>query len=50
MEAVNESSKLIAQAIMLLQSSFGNQNDDQRNIEEAIKLLEEVLEKLTTNI
>lgn len=48
MEAINDSSKLVAQTIEILKKF--NQEDWYEEIETGIKLLEKTLEKLAINI
>lgn len=47
MEAINDSTKNIAKALDILKVIHGNDNDDQKGIDESIALLEEALSKLT---
>ena len=48
-ESINDSSKLVAQVISKL-LNFDNLHPNYEEIEESIKMLEQALEKLTSNI
>lgn len=49
-ESINDSSKLIAQAIELLNKPVNSYDQFTDNVDEAIPLLEQALEKLTNNM
>lgn len=50
MEAINDSSKLIAQAVGILKELCCQDFDDQSKLHDSIKLLEEALDKLVHTI